>query len=372
MLENKKLLTSVIGYIIGIIMGLYCKISIALFYLIMYFIYLIICSKQENIKLNTFKRYVKKVVNKKNIIIIIVFSIIANSIVLFQNYKYKNTYKSFYEKDINISGIIVEKDNNKYKLKVTTPQYKNTYLYVYYQNEKNDIQYGDKVIIKGKFLKPNISKNFNDFNYNNYLKTMKIYGRINANIIEVKSKNNINPIFSLANKTKNNIIKIIESSKLQDEEKEILKALIIGKKDEMENYLKEEFSKANISHILAISGMHISYIILFTEFIFNNIVGKHYSKILTSISVLIYIIIIGFVPTVVRAGVSGIIVEMSAFLYRRNNIVETISLSLLIILMYNPFLLLNIGLQLSFLGTIRNCYLCTNTETNYIKKHNKN
>ena len=81
MLENRKVLTAVIGYILGIIMGLYCKISIALFYVLIYFVYLIFAdkNKKKEFKLFSFKRYfryLKVLFNKKLIKIIIIFSII--------------------------------------------------------------------------------------------------------------------------------------------------------------------------------------------------------------------------------------------------------------------------------------------------------
>ena len=62
--------------------------------------------------------------------------------------------------------------------------------------------------------------------------------------------------------------------------------------------------------------------------------------------------ITGFSPSVVRASIMGIIMLISKLIHRKNDIWTSISLSLLILLIYNPFLILNVGLQLSYLGTI--------------------
>ena len=64
--------------------------------------------------------------------------------------------------------------------------------------------------------------------------------------------------------------------------------------------------------------------------------------------------IAGFSPSIVRAGITGIILTLSNFFYRKNDAWEALSLSLLVLLIYNPYLLFNIGLQLSFAGVIRN------------------
>lgn len=100
MLETRKVLTAVIGYILGILMGLYCKISIVLFYIIIYLVYLIFANKnrKRKFKLFSFKRYfryLKVLFNKEVIKIIVIFGVISNTIVLFQNYKYENLYKNF-------------------------------------------------------------------------------------------------------------------------------------------------------------------------------------------------------------------------------------------------------------------------------------
>ena len=171
--------------------------------------------------------------------------------------------------------------------------------------------------------------------------------------MEVKSKNNLNSILTFCNKLNQKIQSRIDKSNLSSDEKSLVKALIVGDKDMLEDRIIEDFSKANISYILAISGMHISYIILFTNLIFNKLIGKHYAKPATCVIVLLYMSVVGFPPSLVRAGITGIILVMSNFFYRKNDIWESLSLSLLILLIYNPYLLLNIGLQLSFLGIIR-------------------
>ena len=57
MLENRKVLTAVIGYISGILMGLYCKISIVLFYILIFLIYLIIGNKSKKDKFKLFSYF---------------------------------------------------------------------------------------------------------------------------------------------------------------------------------------------------------------------------------------------------------------------------------------------------------------------------
>ena len=396
MLENRNILTLSIGYIIGIFMGLYCKISIVLFYVLVFLVHFIfykqenkilsgesksssikkgnillieesklfleqkstLKAKQSNFKRGKFKlisfkryfRYIKIIFNKKVIKLIIISSIISNSIVLYQNYRYENLYKSVDNKNIQITGTVVFTERDKYKVKVETKNYKNTYLEIYTKNQ--NLNYGDKISISGKFVLPQKSTNYKGFDYSSYLKTKKIYGSIYVVNVNLLSTNNVNFLLKYTNKLANEFKQVINDSKMTTDEKAIIQAILLGDKTGIEEKIINDFSESNISYILAISGMHISYIIIISSLIFNKLAGKHYSKPITSVIIFIYMCMVNFSPSVVRAGITGIIVLMSNFFYRRKDTWEALSISLLILLIYNPFLILNIGVNLSFAGTI--------------------
>lgn len=142
---KRPILVTVIGYIIGILMGLYFNFSIVLLYIPITVIYLIIYNKMYKNKKRRFKlisfyryfRYIKLVFNKKVILIILISSIISNSIILLQNQKYNILYK--HGESLNLTGIIVSNNEEKeykdvYRLKVkkcnNSKKYSNTYLYL--------------------------------------------------------------------------------------------------------------------------------------------------------------------------------------------------------------------------------------------------
>lgn len=342
-------------------MGLYCKISIVFFYGIIYFIYLIFdkekIDKEKNstkFRLFSFKRYfryVKIIFSKKIIKIMIIFSIIANIVVLFQNYQYENLYKSLNGQNCEFKGMVVSNEKNRCKVKIMNEKYRNTYLYIFLKDNM-EIEYGDEIIFNGDFFSPKKRSNYMGFNYNNYLKTLKIYGTVKIEKVKVISKNKGNIILKYTNKLSIKMKQRIEKSNFSKDEKAILAGVLLGDKTDISQEILSDFSRSNISHILAISGMHISYIILVSSFVLNKLIGKHGSKVLTSIIVFIYMGMVNFTPSVVRAGITGIILIMSNFFYRKNDVWESLGFSLFIILIYNPFLIQNLGLQLSFAGTI--------------------
>ena len=212
---------------------------------------------------------------------IIIFSIISNSITLFQNNKFETKFKNLENKNIDVEGIVIQKTEDKYIVKINNNKF-------YLISVKKNLQYGDKISITGTYLEPKRRTNYKGFDYKNYLKTLKIYGTIKASNIKIIAQDKGNIIFKYSNKLNKKIVEKIENSNLDKDEKGILKGLLIGNKEDISENTKQDFSKSNISHILAISGMHVSYIIIFITFILNRIIGKHYSK--PIISILIFFV----------------------------------------------------------------------------------
>ena len=191
-------------------------------------------------------------------------------------------YKKYNDKDIIckaeiISDLIQNDYKNVYKIRVISINeekkiFRNSKLYVYV-NKKNSkkIKYGEKVIIKGVFKEPNGRRNYKGFNYKEYLKTLKIYGSINAENIEsseefvfytsIKSINKKINLLVVLNNLKNEIKENIKQY-FDKETSALLIGILLGSKEDIKEEQIEEFSQSNILHILAVSGMHVIYIIL--------------------------------------------------------------------------------------------------------------
>lgn len=133
----------------------------------------------------------------------------------------------------------------------------------------------------------------------------------------------------------------------------LLLGILIGERDNIQENIIESFKTANLSHILAVSGAHTSYIILgITYIISKSKTPKKVGYIITIIFLLLFIIITGATYSVVRACIMAIILIGAKLCYRKENFTTSICISLLIILIQNPFAINDIGLKLSFMGTI--------------------
>lgn len=371
-MKERPILIAVIGYMIGILWGLYFNFSVALFYIFIAAIYFILKTFLSKNKWNILSprryfRYIKIFFNRKSIYLIIIISIISNLIVNFQNEKYENVYKDGEELTL-VAIVDSNKEEKEYKdtYKIKTENKDTNLILSVNKNKDIELEYGDKILIKGEFVEPSEARNYGGFDYKEYLKSIKIHGTIKADSIEILAKNSNNPIFTFANninlKIKENINKLIP-----EKYSAIFTGLILGDTSKVEEEVNDDFKIANISHVLAISGMHITYIVIGIELLLKKGIGKRKTRIITIIILVMYMFITGFAPSVVRASIMGIIMLISKLIHRKNDIWTSISLSLLILLIYNPFLILNVGLQLSYLGTIG--IVCFNKNVyNFLRK----
>lgn len=203
--------------------------------------------------------------------------------------------------------------------------------------------------MEGKLEIPKIATNYKGFDYRQYLKTQKIQGIViadNVKILKAKYKNNL--IYQIQKK-----IKAIIKEKLPSETGDLLLAILLGDKKDLSEQIQINFKNSNLSHMLAVSGAHVSYIIVGLTYITQNLImGKRKGRVFCIFFLIIFMAITNFTPSVTRACIMAILTLVSKILYKKADIYTNISISALIILLYNPYSLLDLGFQLSFGGTI--------------------
>lgn len=283
-------------------------------------------------------------------------ALIGNTQVLYLKNKYLEIYKD--DKSIISATAVVIKGpsegeyNYKYTVKARIGKYKNK-KFIVYINKKNKklLEYGDLIEIKGEYSAPEVARNYKGFDYSQYLKTLNIYGTIKVEESKIINKNQLSPILISINNIKEKMIDNANRN-MPKRTANLLLGILIGERDNIQEDIIESFRTANLSHILAVSGAHTSYIILgITYLISKSKTPKRIGYIITIINLLIFIIITGASYSVVRACIMAIVVIGAKICYRKENFFTSICISLIIILIQNPFAINDIGLKLSFMGT---------------------
>lgn len=346
---KRPILIAALGYIIGIVWGLSFKVVLIFCSIIA--ICMLIVEKNKNIL-----RIIKLVINKKVTILLLIFIIAGFIHIKFLEYDYEKIYISL--ENVNIVGTIVSSKKekqyiNEYKIeteKINNIKLKKKFILL---TKNKEIEYGNKIKLEGTYIKPSKSRNYKGFDYSNYLKTENIYGTIEQNgKIELIKEKNTNYLFINLYKVKNKIIKNI-NNKFPKETRGVFLGILLGDKNSIEEDVRQNFADSSLSHILAVSGTHISYVVICISVLFKKLkLNKNIRKILASLVLFMYLYLVDFSVSATRAVIMSTIVIMPMLFYRKQDTITTIALSSIIILINNPYSILNIGFLLSYGGTI--------------------
>lgn len=352
---KQPILIILLGYIIGIIIGLYCKISIAFFVLSILFL---IGITFKVLRIKKIKEYYKVFHIKKAIIVFIISTVISSLITVYKNNSYENKYKHISGAEIVAvieSAPKTKKYYTQYKMKIESvngdKSYKNTYVYLDLKNNAN-IEYGSIIYFNGEFIEPEVQRNYKGFSYKEYLKSNGIYGTIKADSVKVIGRKNLGIIKTLANSMATRVKEKIKEHIEDEDSRNLLSGILIGYDDELSKDIKEDFQNSSLSHILAVSGMHVSFVIMFITFALSKLnLPKRVSKIVCIVFLIFFIFLTGETPSVKRACIMAILLLIAQLLHRKSDTITNLSVSLLIILIGNPFSIMDIGLVLSFTAT---------------------
>ena len=349
---KRPILIITLGFLIGISVGLYLNIAPFLFLLLMVLVWLL---KFFHIRSNNTNARILKVFIENNIILLVLISAFLSSMYLEHcNKKYQPIYNNFNKTEL-VATVVSNKKETEYKniYTIELDNYNSIKLILRVSKNKDiDLNYADRVKINGEYILPEQSRNYGGFNYREYLKTEGIYGIYEADQIEVLENKNLNYIAIFANNIKQKIINNVNKI-LPEHTKDLFLGILIGYDDNLSENIEISFRKSSLTHLLAVSGSHIAYIITGIAVSLKMLkIPKKAVNILTSIFLILFMYIVDFSPSVVRASIMGIILLFSAILYRENDILTTISISILLILLENPYKILNVGLILSYFATI--------------------
>ena len=208
------------------------------------------------------------------------------------------------------------------------------------KNFKSNYSFGDKIYIEGEISVPNNNTIPNNFNYKDYLYHKYIYYIIKIDKIKIISKND-----NIFLNIKNSIYKRIDTIKYND----YLYAFILGKSYYIESEVLNNYKINGITHLFALSGLHVSMFSSIILFILKKIkLNEKLSYIITSLFLIFFAFIASFTPSIVRSVLFFILSSINNvyYLYIKPKYLLYIVFSILIFI--NPFYIYDTGFILSF------------------------
>jgi competence protein ComEC len=192
------------------------------------------------------------------------------------------------------------------------------------------------------------------FNYGQYLKLNSINGTIylksnDWEIVDLETKGLKQKALNL----RQFLISILARSGIKGNELGVVSALVLGYQDQIGTEVKQAYRVVGATHVLSVSGMHVGIIYIALGFLINAIkwLKNNRLRFLIIIGFLwFYAFLTGLSPSVLRATVMFSFVVAGKAIGRPLNIYNSLAASAFFLLVVNPYLLFNIGFQLSYIA----------------------
>lgn len=219
----------------------------------------------------------------------------------------------------------------------------------------HSFEIGTHLQIQGRLYENSPAKNPNQFDYGKYLESKQIYAQVYADASEIKIGSLIQKdVWYYTSKLRTKIIRNLEKCHFNKAELHVAIALILGQQQDISPEIIKDYQYAGAVHILSVSGLHIGFILLFVTFLLkpfpNTRRGSFIKLIIILLSLSSFGVIAGLAPSVLRSVTMFSFVAIGMYLRRSTNIFHTLLVSMLLILLFQPSFLFDVGFQLSYLA----------------------
>ena len=225
------------------------------------------------------------------------------------------------------------------------------------------LAYGDVLLVQGTPTETAPPNNPEEFDYKNYLFYQQIFHQhFIGKDFEVIGHTSPSLVYGKSLALRQWCRSTIQNYLLDPETRGIVLALVLGIKDELGDTIRKAYASAGAMHVLAVSGLHVGIIYGLVLLLFKQLrlTGRKARWLLAIISIgalWAYAFVTGLSPSVLRAVTMFSLVALARALHRNTNIYNTLAASAFVLLWYNPYLVMSVGFQLSYLAVFGIVYL---------------
>ena len=305
--------------IFGILLSIFTRASLLIAGILL-FPSIIILAKNKNAKLFIFP--------------ILIFAVCINY-----------SHRDYRLKDFTgeVTGKVISSSENKSVLKTSSVNGKKFVTKILFYEK---LDRGGTYKILGKFTPPLPGMNEGNFDYEKNDKAQGIYALGKINSFQKISEPNI--FYKFSNACIDRAKKFYREN-LDERNSNLMSSIILADRSLMEESEKDRFNTLGMSHILAVSGLHIGVLVLFLEGIIKGLTkNKKLTDILVTGLIFFYIVTIGMPISALRAFLFYLLYKGNIYLKKDLDLKKIYFLSLSIILFINPMAIYSISLLMSY------------------------
>ncbi|MBS1521642.1 MAG: ComEC family competence protein [Bacteroidetes bacterium] len=219
-----------------------------------------------------------------------------------------------------------------------------------------NLYYGDELMIPANYHPVDPPYNPGEFNYKQYLANQNIHYQefLYAHQYYVIAKNNGIGLISYSLRIRQLLVEKFKRHMHSPEAVAVASTLILGYKADLSNDVLQAYSKTGTIHVLSVSGAHVAILFLVLDFMLGFLNRLRYGKTLKAILVILviwyYSLLTGFSPAVCRAALMISMIIIGKTYSRYINTLNILAISAFCLLLYDPYFILDVGFQLSYLA----------------------
>lgn len=210
---------------------------------------------------------------------------------------------------------------------------------------------GQTLVVHGRLFIPNSPIIPGVFDYSGFLKRKKIDALMHLKSHDYLDLNMVHFSFlQLFINWRNQLVNELRENGLDADQLSIASALLLGARSEISEELNDAYSESGITHILAVSGMHVGLVFIALGFFLKRLKNKLYVFLISLLFLWSYACLTGLSPSVVRAAWMFSFIACGKLFRSGHQKWNSIAASALLMLLIDPFIWLDVGFQLSFMA----------------------
>lgn len=218
------------------------------------------------------------------------------------------------------------------------------------KKQMRQLHAGVSCIFDGERKEPQIARNFHGFNYRDYLYKQNIHFILEATYISECRKTSLSLVQWILLLRQQAILGVTEM--FPEQSGAFMNALLFGDRQQMTFEVEEQYQQFGLVHLLAISGSHIVLLMVIVYFILlRSGVTREIATVCLIFFIPIYMILAGASPSVIRASITGVLMLIAFMCSIRLSSLDALSITAICMLIFDPYLVFNIGFQFSFVGS---------------------
>lgn len=273
---------------------------------------------------------------------------------------------------VKVIDRLVEKENSyKTILQINSSfgeketQCKGKVLAYFRKNSALDsLKYGDELIIENKINRVEGAKNPNQFDYSRYLNLHQINYQVflDSNTWQKTKVNSGNPLVIFSQTMREKLYSYLEENGVVGKQLQVGSALLLGLRENLDKDLIKSYSSAGAMHVLAVSGLHVGILYLLLSNLLNFFKKLRESRYIIAILLItilwFYALMTGLSASVMRSSTMfTFIIIGDKLLNRKVSIYNTLAVSAIILLIIDPYMIYQVGFQLSYAAVLGIVYL---------------